>query len=115
MAVEEVTEEAEVEASGAKVVVDGVTLSRVGPRLDAWFGTDIIGRDVFARVIYGARPILITAVIAAKAAVGAAVLIGGFRAVSDDDFARVVLAQQWAAHPTLDPTGTSWLPVPFWP
>jgi len=56
----------------------------------------------------------IATIVAAKAGIGAAVLIGGFRAVSDDDFARVVLAQQWAAHPTLDPTGTSWLPAPFW-
>jgi hypothetical protein len=38
----------------------------------------------------------------------------GFRAVSDDDFARVVLAQRFAAAPRLDPTGTSWLPMPFW-
>ena len=38
----------------------------------------------------------------------------GFVAISDDDFARVVIAQSWAAHPALDPSGTSWLPVPFW-
>jgi len=53
-------------------------------------------------------------VIAIKAAIGLAVLLGGFRAVSDDDFARVVLSQQWAHAPVLDPTGSSWLPVPFW-
>ncbi|AUX47179.1 hypothetical protein SOCE26_086910 [Sorangium cellulosum] len=50
----------------------------------------------------------------AKAAVSAFALALGFRAVSDDDFARVVLAQEWAHAPRLDPTGTSWLPVPFW-
>lgn len=38
----------------------------------------------------------------------------GFRVVSDDDFARVVIAQRFAAAPKLDPTGTSWLPTPFW-
>lgn len=38
----------------------------------------------------------------------------GFRAVSDDDFARVTIAQRFAAEPHLDPTGTSWLPFPFW-
>jgi len=38
----------------------------------------------------------------------------GFRAVSDDDYARVTLAQAWAESPALDPTGTSWLPAPFW-
>jgi hypothetical protein len=34
-------------------------------------------------------------------------------AISDDDYARVVIAQEWALHPRLDPTGTSWLPWPF--
>jgi ABC-type dipeptide/oligopeptide/nickel transport system permease subunit len=28
---------------------------RQGPSLDHWFGTDNIGRDVFSRVVYGAR------------------------------------------------------------
>ena len=37
----------------------------------------------------------------------------GFRAVSDDDYARVVIAERWVASPTLDPSGTSWLPLPF--
>jgi len=56
----------------------------------------------------------IAAVMAFKAAVSAAVLFMGFVAVSDDDFARVVIAEQWAASPRLDPSGTSWLPFPFW-
>jgi len=30
-------------------------ISRAGPGADYWFGTDIIGRDVFSRVVYGAR------------------------------------------------------------
>ena len=42
------------------------------------------------------------------------VLALGFHAVSDDDFARVVIAQRWVAAPALDPSGTSWLPFPFW-
>jgi len=50
----------------------------------------------------------------AKAALSAAVLATGFRAISDDDYARVVIAQGWAHAPGLDPSGTSWLPVPFW-
>jgi len=53
-------------------------------------------------------------VLGARAAASAAVLASGFRAVSDDDYARVVLAQEFAASPRLDPTGTSWLPFPFW-
>ena len=52
--------------------------------------------------------------VAVKALVGLAVLGSGFRAVSDDDFARVVLMQGFAHEPALDPTGTSWLPFPFW-
>ncbi|UQA62396.1 glycosyltransferase family 39 protein [Polyangium aurulentum] len=50
----------------------------------------------------------------AKVLVCAVALVAGFRAVSDDDFARVVIAQSWAIAPKLDPTGTSWLPFPFW-
>ena len=34
--------------------------------------------------------------------------------VSDDDFARTVIAQEFAYAPKLDPSGTSWLPVPFY-
>ncbi len=49
-----------------------------------------------------------------KAVASATILATGFRAVSDDDFARVVLAETWARSPTLDPTGSSWLPFPFW-
>lgn len=30
-------------------------ISRVGPSAKHWFGTDILGRDYFSRVIYGAR------------------------------------------------------------
>lgn len=62
------------------------------------------------------RDVALAALVAAVARVaGAALVYGlGFRAVSDDDFARVVIAQRFAAAPTLDPTGTSWLPFPFW-
>jgi len=38
----------------------------------------------------------------------------GFRALSDDDYSRVVIAQAFAEHPSLDPSQTSWLPFPFW-
>jgi ABC-type dipeptide/oligopeptide/nickel transport system permease subunit len=30
-----------------------------GPSLTHWFGTDALGRDLFSRIIYGARPMLI--------------------------------------------------------
>jgi hypothetical protein len=54
------------------------------------------------------------AVASAKLAVSATVLALGFRAVSDDDYARLVIAQRFAESPSLDPSGTSWLPLPFW-
>lgn len=42
------------------------------------------------------------------------VLSTGFRALSDDDYSRLVIAQGFAQNPSLDPSGTSWLPLPFW-
>jgi hypothetical protein len=38
----------------------------------------------------------------------------GFRALSDDDYARTVIAERFAESASLDPSGTSWLPLPFW-
>ena len=49
-----------------------------------------------------------------KVAVGLWVLHQGFTHVSDDDYARTVIAEQFAHAPKLDPSGTSWLPFPFW-
>ncbi len=51
---------------------------------------------------------------AAKLVVSLVVLAAGFHAVSDDDYARSVIAQRFAVAPSLDPSGTSWLPLPFW-
>ena len=51
---------------------------------------------------------------AVKALVSGVVLWLGFRALSDDDYARVVIAQSFAHAPSLDPSGSSWLPLPFW-
>lgn len=50
----------------------------------------------------------------AKTCVSGLVIFGGFRALSDDDFSRIVIAQRFAEAPSLDPSGTSWLPLPFW-
>jgi hypothetical protein len=52
--------------------------------------------------------------IALKLAIDALVLRAGFSHVSDDDYARTVIAQQFAYAPRFDPSGTSWLPFPFW-
>lgn len=49
-----------------------------------------------------------------KLAASAIVIAIGARVVSDDDFARVTIAQAFARSPKLDPSGTSWLPLPFW-
>jgi hypothetical protein len=49
-----------------------------------------------------------------KLAVSAWVLHIGFTHVSDDDYARVVIAERFARAPSFDPSGTSWLPFPFW-
>jgi hypothetical protein len=42
------------------------------------------------------------------------VLHAGFSHVSDDDYARTVISEQFAHRPRFDPSGTSWLPLPFW-
>ena len=60
------------------------------------------------------RAIDLALLFTAKAAIGAYVLRAGFSHVSDDDYARVVIAQSFAHAPSLDPSGTSWLPFPFW-
>lgn len=49
-----------------------------------------------------------------KTAISLAVLGTGFRALSDDDYARIVIAERFAHAPSFDPSGTSWLPFPFW-
>ncbi|MCU0691879.1 MAG: glycosyltransferase family 39 protein [Polyangiaceae bacterium] len=56
----------------------------------------------------------LAALVAARALTTVYAWHAGFHALSDDDFARVVIAQQFAASPRLDPSGTSWLPAPFW-
>jgi len=49
-----------------------------------------------------------------KLLIGAWILHEGFTHVSDDDYARTVISEQFAHAPRLDPSGTSWLPFPFW-
>ena len=47
-----------------------------GPNADFWFGGDNAGRDVFVRVLYGARTSLMVALIATGAAVAVGVVLG---------------------------------------
>jgi peptide/nickel transport system permease protein len=70
--------------------------ARQGPQGGAWFGTNLIGNDVFSRVIYGARPVLIVAPIAAVLAVVAGALLGlamgYFRGWVDEVLSRIIEA-----------------------
>lgn len=56
----------------------GEALRRTPPDGTAWFGTDRLGRDVYARVIHGARPILIAAPSATVVAAAIGTLLGLF-------------------------------------
>jgi len=64
------------------------------PSLTHWFGTDDLGRDVFARTMAGARPVLIIAPLATLLALvgGAAVALvaGYYRGVVDEVTMRLV-------------------------
>jgi peptide/nickel transport system permease protein len=68
----------------------------IAPSSDNWFGTDKLGRDVFSRVITGARDILIVAPLAVILAtvVGTALglVTGYFRGFVDDTLSRVIEA-----------------------
>jgi peptide/nickel transport system permease protein len=52
-------------------------LERLRPgSLQHWFGTDALGRDVYARVVYGARTSLIVGTVAAAASIAFGLVIG---------------------------------------
>ena len=79
-------------------VVDnaGEALRRTPPDGTAWFGTDRLGRDVYARVVHGARPILIAApaatLIAAVIGTLLGLLTGYFRGWVDEIISRLLEA-----------------------
>ncbi|MGA2448700.1 MAG: hypothetical protein ABTD50_08505 [Polyangiaceae bacterium] len=52
--------------------------------------------------------------VALKLIVDAWILRQGFTHVSDDDYSRTTISELFAKTPRLDPSGTSWLPLPFW-
>jgi peptide/nickel transport system permease protein len=66
----------------------------VGPDVTNWFGTDKIGRDVFARVVAGARDILIVAPLATLLGTFLGTIIGlvvgYYRGLVDDVISRVI-------------------------
>jgi oligopeptide transport system permease protein len=56
--------------------------SRVGPSSHAWFGYDVQGRDVYARVIYGTRASIVVSILATLGTVvvgGGVGVLAGFR------------------------------------
>jgi peptide/nickel transport system permease protein len=77
-------------------LADGSTIPRQGPSGDAWFGTDGIGNDVFSRIIYGARPVLVVAPVAAALSVAAGTILGltmgYYRGWVDEVLSRIVEA-----------------------
>jgi peptide/nickel transport system permease protein len=50
---------------------------RVGPSASHWFGTDDLGRDVLARVLYGARVSLAVGLLSAAVAGASGIAVGG--------------------------------------
>jgi peptide/nickel transport system permease protein len=77
---------------------DNLLTTLAPPSSAHWFGTDQLGRDVFSRVIVGARDILIVAPLATLLGtlLGTALglCIGYFRGVLDDVVSRVIEALQ---------------------
>lgn len=53
-----------------------------GPSGDHWFGTDHLGRDVFSRVVYGARVALIVAIGSAGLATAIGIVVGAIAGYS---------------------------------
>lgn len=74
-------------------------------------GTELVER---ARPSFRTDVLAVGAIAIAHAFVAGVLRARGFDHVSDDDFARVTIAEAFAASPRLDPSGTSWLPFPFW-
>jgi peptide/nickel transport system permease protein len=73
---------------------DDILNTLAAPSFTHWFGTDQLGRDVFSRVITGARDILLVAPLATALGVTLGVILGlitgYFRGVIDDVIGRVI-------------------------
>ena len=63
----------------------------IKPGAEHWFGTDHIGRDIFARVAYGARSSLIIGLCATLVALAAAAVLGSVAATSGKVVSEVLM------------------------
>jgi ABC-type dipeptide/oligopeptide/nickel transport system permease subunit len=76
------------ELFGDEMLTSDIGLPK-GPNADFWFGGDSVGRDVFVRVMYGARTSLTVAIVATGLATLIGVTLGmtaGFRGGKTDTF-----------------------------
>jgi peptide/nickel transport system permease protein len=108
----------------ADVIAPGDTLRRAGAPLQPpsgrnWFGTDDLGRDVFAGVVHGSRPSLLIGFAAAftSAVVGTLVgsIAGYFGRVADDVLMRLRKCVRRVIRATFQSparTSRSWRMVP---
>ena len=74
--------------------------SRQPPSREHWFGTDVLGRDLFTRVIYGARVSLRIGIFAVALAAAIGILVGGitgFYGGKLDGLLMRMTDEQWAA------------------
>lgn len=68
-----------------------LTMANAWPGSDHWFGTDSLGRDLFVRVLYGARISLSIGLVASLINVCIGVLYGGFAALSGGRTDRIMM------------------------
>ena len=68
-----------------------LTMANAWPGPDHWFGTDSLGRDLFVRVLYGARISLSIGLVASLINVCIGVLYGGFAALSGGRTDRIMM------------------------
>jgi peptide/nickel transport system permease protein len=62
--------------TGASPTGTDLSAALQGPSGAHWFGTDQLGRDIFARVVYGSRPALLLALSATVLAVLGGIVVG---------------------------------------